>query len=251
MNENSTLYFYLIVMILGIVLIVKGLRDQYLENKKKAATDAAESDKQRIDNLVSAFSSLLGKMSADNEKCTVLAYQVTRLKNLVNELENRQKELEDSNRVLSDVNTELKRSNTTLINKAKDLREDIRQREEAIKDMENYVDSIESIKLGLEIAVNSIDAEEIPFLSRAITSLGVTPSVRERLAKEGILYIGELIYLSEDYLMDIWGVGPVTIDKIKNKLNENGVWFGMDVIRINDRWYRRKSTNNVLNYGRE
>ena len=115
MNENSTLYFYLVVMILGIVLIVKGLRDQYLENKKKAATDAAESDKQRIDNLVSAFSSLLGKMSADNEKCTVLAYQVTRLKNLVNELENRQKELEDSNRVLSDVNTELKRSNTTLM----------------------------------------------------------------------------------------------------------------------------------------
>lgn len=35
MNENSTLYFYLVVMILGIVLIAKGLRDQYLENKRR------------------------------------------------------------------------------------------------------------------------------------------------------------------------------------------------------------------------
>lgn len=251
MNENSTLYFHLIVMILGIVLIVKGLRGQYLENKKKAAADAAESDKQRIDNLVSAFGSLLGKMSADNEKYTALSYQVTRLRNLVNELEIRQKELEDSNRLLSDINTELKQSNIMLINKAKGLHEDIRQREETIRDMENHIDSIESIKAGLEIAVNNMDAEEIPFLSRAITSLGVTPSVRERLAKEGILYVGELTQVSEDYLTDIWGVGPVTIDRIKNKLNENGVWFGMEVIRINDRWYRRKTTNNGLNYGRE
>ena len=73
--------------------------------------------------------------------------------------------------------------------------------------MANYVDSIKSIKTGLEIAVNNIDAEEIPFLSRAITDLGITPSARERLAKEGILYVGELIHLNEDYLMDIWGVG--------------------------------------------
>lgn len=35
MNENSTLYFYLVVMILGIVLIVKGLRDQYLETRRR------------------------------------------------------------------------------------------------------------------------------------------------------------------------------------------------------------------------
>lgn len=251
MNDNSIFYFYLVVMILGIVLIIKGLRNQYVENKKKAAADATESDKQRIDNLVSAFGSLLEKISADNEKYTALSYQVSRLRNFVNELENRQKELEDSNCVLSDINTELKRSNTTLINKAKELREDIRQREDTIRDMANYVDSIKSIKTGLEIAVNNIDAEEIPFLSRAITDLGITPSARERLAKEGILYVGELIHLNEDYLMDIWGVGPVTIDRIKNKLNENSVWFGMDVIRINDRWYRRKSTNNGLNYGRE
>ena len=34
--------------------------------------------------------------------------------------------------------------------------------------------------------------------------------------------------------------GPVTLDKIKTKLNENGAWFGMDVIRVGNHWYRRK-----------
>lgn len=251
MNENSILYFNLAMMILGLILIIKGLRDQYLENKKKAAAEAAESDKQRMEKLVSAFSSLLGKISADNEKFAALSYQVSRLRCLVNELESRKKELEESNNALSDINMELKRSNGTLIDTAKDLREDIRQKEDTIREMESYVDSLESIKAGLEIAVNNIDAEEIPFLSRSITSLGITPSVRERLVREGIQYVGELTQVNEDYLTDIWGVGPVTIDRIKNKLNENDVWFGMEVIRINDRWYRRKSINNGLNYGRE
>ena len=40
--------------------------------------------------------------------------------------------------------------------------------------------------------------------------------------------------------MEIWGIGPVTLDKIKTKLNENGAWFSMDVIRVGNHWYRRK-----------
>lgn len=46
--------------------------------------------------------------------------------------------------------------------------------------------------------------------------------------------------LNEQYLMEIWGVGPVTLEKIKTKLNENGAWFGMDVIRVGNHWYRIK-----------
>ena len=75
------------------------------------------------------------------------------------------------------------------------------------------------------------------------SSLGIYPSVRERLSKEGILYIGDLIPLSEEYLQEIWGVGPVTLEKIRTKMKENGVWFGMEIIRVNDRWYRRKEEN--------
>lgn len=26
-------------------------------------------------------------------------------------------------------------------------------------------------------------------------------------------------------------------------MKENGVWFGMEIIRVNDRWYRRKEEN--------
>lgn len=35
MNDNSIFYFYLVVMISGIVLIIKGLRNQYVENKRR------------------------------------------------------------------------------------------------------------------------------------------------------------------------------------------------------------------------
>ena len=83
-------------------------------------------------------------------------------------------------------------------------------------------------------------AEEVHYLSEPIFSLGITPSIRSHLEAHGILYIGDLIHLDESYLMEIWGVGPVTLEKIKSKLNENGVWFGMDVIRVGNHWYRRK-----------
>ena len=103
-----------------------------------------------------------------------------------------------------------------------------------------YIDSLKRIREGLEIALNNLPAEEVHYLSEPIFSLGITPSIRSHLEAHGILYIGDLIHLDESYLMEIWGVGPVTLEKIKSKLNENGVWFGMDVIRVGNHWYRRK-----------
>ena len=70
--------------------------------------------------------------------------------------------------------------------------------------------------------------------------MGITPSVCDRLEARGILYIGDLIPLCEQHLIETWGVSPVTLEKIKTKMNENGVWFGMDVIRVGSRWFRRK-----------
>ena len=52
-----------------------------------------------------------------------------------------------------------------------------------------------------------------------VFSLGITPSIKSHLESHGILYIGDLIHLNEQYLMEIWGVGPVTLEKIKTKLN--------------------------------
>ena len=45
----------------------------------------------------------------------------------------------------------------------------------------------------------------------------------------------------EQYLMEIWGIGPATVERIKTKLNENGAYLDMDVIRVDNRWYRRKT----------
>ena len=85
--------------------------------------------------------------------------------------------------------------------------------------------------------VNHIVAkEDNPVWPKGSKSRGFS----SKLESHGILYVGDLIQLNEEYLMEIWGLGPVALERIKTKLNENGVWFGMDVIRINDRWYRRK-----------
>lgn len=106
--------------------------------------------------------------------------------------------------------------------------------------MQERLDSLKRIKAGLEIALNNIQAEEVHYLSEPVFSLGITPSIKSHLESHGILYIGDLIHLNEQYLMEIWGVGPVTLEKIKTKLNENGAWFGMDVIRVGNHWYRIK-----------
>ena len=80
-----------------------------------------------------------------------------------------------------------------------------------------------------------------PYLSQPIFSLGITPSAQNHLSAHGIQYVGDLIRLDELYLLEIWGVGPATVEKIQTKLKENGVCFGMDVIRVDNRWYRRKT----------
>lgn len=124
--------------------------------------------------------------------------------------------------------------------KASELRDEIQQQEIKIQQQEEYINSVQRVKEGLEIALDNIQAEEVHYLSQPIFSMKMTPIVRSKLESHGILYIGDLIQLNEEYLMEIWGIGPVALERIKTKLNENGVWFGMDVIRINDRWYRRK-----------
>lgn len=123
---------------------------------------------------------------------------------------------------------------------ASELRDEIQQQEIKIQQQEEYINSVQRVKEGLEIALDNIQAEEVHYLSQPIFSMKMTPIVRSKLESHGILYVGDLIQLNEEYLMEIWGLGPVALERIKTKLNENGVWFGMDVIRINDRWYRRK-----------
>lgn len=182
----------------------------------------------------------MDEMTADNEKNSILKRHADRLEELVTQLDRTRNELETSNLSMADINGELKRSNAELVKRATQLRNEIQQDELVIQKMQERLDSLKRIKVGLEIALNNIQAEEVRYLSEPVFSLGITPSIKSHLESHGILYIGDLIHLNEQYLMEIWGIGPVTLDKIKTKLNENGAWFGMDVIRVGNHWYRRK-----------
>ena len=230
----------LVLMITALVLMYKCARGKSCRRKMESLADSITSDKEEIDFLVKRFGYLFEEMSADHRKESVLKDHAARLQELINELEYQQNGLEADNRSMTHINDELKRSNAELVQKATRLLDEISCDEQTIRDMGKYIDSLKRIREGLEIALNNLPAEEVHYLSEPIFSLGITPSIRSHLEAHGILYIGDLIHLDESYLMEIWGVGPVTLEKIKSKLNENGVWFGMDVIRVGNHWYRRK-----------
>lgn len=239
MNDIDML-FCIVAMVLGAFLIYYPMKDESPRQKVKKLADSVASDKKNIDYQIQRFSYLLDNMAADNGKGSALKYQIARLEEIIKELNSKRKELESSNRSMTGINNELKRSNAELLKKALELRDEIQQQELKIQQQEEYISSAQRVKEGLEIALDNIQAEEVHYLSQPIFSMKMTPIVRSKLESHGILYIGDLIQLNEEYLMEIWGIGPVALERIKTKLNENGVWFGMDVIRINDRWYRRK-----------
>lgn len=230
----------LVLMITALVLMYKCARGKFCRRKIERIADSVASDKEEISLLVKQFGYLFEEMAADHRKESVLKDRAASLQELVEELEYQRNELEADNRAMTDINNELKRGNAELVEKSTRLRDEISGSEQSIRDMGKYIDSLKKIREGLEIALSNMPAEEVHYLSEAVFSLGITPSIRRLLEAHGILYIGDLIHLDESYLMEIWGVGPVTVEKIKNKLNENGVWFGMDVVRVGNHWYRRK-----------
>lgn len=241
MNEADLLLFCIMLMVLAVVMMYIGMKDVLFGRKPEQPSNSITLDKEKIDFLTKRFGSLLDEMAADNERGTILKCHVIRLQEIVKEQESKRNELETSNRSMSEINGELKRSNAELIRKAAQLHDEIRQGETACQQMEDYLDSLKKAKEGLEIAVNNIPAEEVHYLATPIFGMGMTPSVRSRLESQGILYVGDLIRVSEEYLMEVWGIGPATLEKMKTTLNENGVCFGMDVIRIDNHWYRRKT----------
>lgn len=194
------------------------------------------------------FNRFIDNIENDDERWSVLSRRISQLESQVEEREKKRGELdneisrlENQEYLLKMAIYELSKDNEDLAVRSSRIRREISDGDETVKKIETRIASLSRIKEGLDIIVNNMQAVEIPYLSQSLNSIGITPSVRERLETHGIVYIGELIPLSEQYLMDIWGVGEKTVERIKTKLSENGVWFGMDVIRIDNRWYRRKT----------
>ena len=117
----------------------------------------------------------MDEMTADNEKNSILKRHADRLEELVTQLDHTRNELETSNLSMADINGELKRSNAELVKRATQLRNEIQQDELVIQKMQERLDSLKRIKVGLEIALNNIQAEEVHYLSEPVFSLGITP----------------------------------------------------------------------------
>lgn len=236
-----------IAMIVGLVLMVTSLILMYISVRRKSRRQKSEqivhslmSANDHFDFQVRRFDALLDDISSNSKKNSILNLHADQLKEIVEELECKRNDLEVENRLLINTNTELKQSQANLVEQATRLRNEMSLNEQTIRETKQYIDMLNRIKEGLEIALGNMQTEEIHYLSQPVFSLGITPSVKNQLESQGILYIGDLIHLNEQYLMEIWGIGPVTLERIKTKLNENNVWFGMDVIRVENHWYRRK-----------
>lgn len=238
---DITMLIGLVLMITALVILYRCARGKSRRQRMNELADTLLSIHDSLEFQVRRLETLSGEIASDNEKCSALQYRVGLLQDTVDSLEYRRDELDRDNQSLMRTNNELKRSNAELVEKAARLRDTIAHDEQAICEAEQSIDLLKRIKEGLEIAMSNIPAEEVPYLSQPIFSMGITPSAQNHLAAHGIQYIGDLLRLDEQYLLEIWGVGPATVEKIQAKMNENGVCFGMDAIRVDNRWYRRKT----------
>ena len=238
---DITMLIGLVLMITSLVILDRCARGKSRRQRMNELADTLLSIHDSLELQVRRLETLSGKIASDNEKCSAMQYRVGLLQDTVDSLEYRRDELDRDNQSLMRTNNELKRSNTELVEKAARLRDSIAHDEQAICEAEQSIDLLKRIKEGLEIAMSNIPAEEVPYLSQPIFSMGITPSAQNHLAAHGIQYIGDLLRLDEQYLLEIWGVGPATVEKIQAKMDENGVCFGMDAIRVDNRWYRRKT----------
>ena len=229
-----------VLMVTALVVMYRCVRGKSPRRKTAELAEALVAVKKDFAYKLQRFDYLLEKVADEDDDISLLKKRISNLQEIVGELEEKRDELETGIASLTDIHAELRKSCASLVEKSTRLRDEISHGEQTLRETGQHIDTLKRIKEGLEIALNNLLAEEVHFLSEPVLSMGITPSVRNHLETHGIMYIGDLIPLGESYLMEIWGIGPATLEKIKTKLNENGVWFGMDVIRVGNHWYRRK-----------
>ena len=238
---DITMLIGLVLMVSALVILYRCARGKSRRQRMNELADTLLSIHDSFELQVRRLETLSGEIASDNEKCSSLQYRAGQLQDTVDSLEYRRDELDRENLSLARTHDELMRSNTDLTEKAARLRNAIVQDGQAVVELEQRIDTLRRIKEGLEIAVENKPAEEVPYLSQPLFSLGVQPSAQNHLTAYGLRYVGDLVRRDEQYLMEIWGIGPATVERIKTKLNENGACLDMDVIRVDNRWYRRKT----------
>ena len=233
---DITMLIGLVLMVSALVILYRCARGKSRRQRMNELADTLLSIHDSLELQVRRLETLSGEIVSDNEKCSSLQYRAGQLQDTVDSLEYRRDELDRENLSLARTHDELMRSNADLTEKAARLRNAIVQDGQAVVELEQRIDTLRRIKEGLEIAV-----ENKPYLSQPLFSLGIQPSAQNHLTAYGLRYVGDLVRRDEQYLMEIWGIGPATVERIKTKLNENGACLDMDVIRVDNRWYRRKT----------
>lgn len=238
---DIALFFGLVLMIASFIILYRCARGKSRKRKIEELADSLVVVKDSFDYSLRRFDRLVDGMSEDNHKISFLKSRIIGLEDTVEELEHKRCELDAGITSLTDIHAELRESSTALAKKSSQIRKEIARDEQTILELEQQINSLKRIKDGLEIALYNSPAEEVPYLSMPICRMGLLPSAQSHLAAHGIQYAGDLVRLDEQYLTEIWGVGPATIERIRRRLNEHGASFGMDVIRVDNRWYRRKT----------
>lgn len=221
----------LVLMVSALVILYRCARGKSRRQRMNELADTLLSIHDSFELQVRRLETLSGEIVSDNEKCSSLQYRAGQLQDTVDSLEYRRDELDRENLSLARTHDELMRSNTDLTEKAARLRDAHSAGRTGRRRTGAAHRHPEKNKEGLEIAVENKPAEEIPYLSQPLFSLGIQPSAQNHLTAYGLRYIGDLVRRDEQYLMEIWGIGPATVERIKTKLNENGACLDMDVIR--------------------
>lgn len=230
----------LVLMITALVLMYRCAKGKSSRRKTEELAEALVSVKKDFAYKLQRFDCLLEKIADENENLSLVKNRIVRLQEIAGELEEKRGELEATIATLANIHAELRRSSAALVEKSARLRNGVTVPEQTLREAGQSTDTPEEIKDGPETALENLVAEEIHYLAEPVSCMGITPSVRRQLEARGILHVGDLIPLDKQYLRKIQGIGPATFEKIQAKMNENGVWFGMDVIRTGNHWYRRK-----------
>lgn len=243
MKNDMTLANILIGIVLIILIIVQTCRSVRLESRRenveRLCTELVTGN-FHMDSLIEKYERLFKEMESDVSKEGVMKKRLEELDSLITERREKNDRLYEDYLYLDTVNKELKKSSSELADKSARIRREIEDGDRTIEKINDSIDFLKKVREGLEIAVANLPAEEVPYLSTPVFGMGVTPSISHKMEGYGIQYVGDIINLNEQFLSEIWGIGPVNLERIKAKMKENGVWFGMEVIRVNNRWYRRK-----------
>ena len=201
----------LLLMITALVLMYRCARKRSPRRKMEELAEVLVSVKKDFAYKLQRFDYLLEMIADENEHVSFLKRRITQLQEITEELEEKRGKLDENIESLTNIQAELRESSDTLVEQSARLRTEISYSEQALREIGQRIEYQKKIKEGLEIALGNIPAEEVHYLSKPVFSMGITPSVCDRLEARGILYIGDLIPLSEQHLIETWGVGPVTV----------------------------------------